>query len=140
LDDGALLAGTLMNMGFTQIVSGDPEDGIGSTQEALELFEAEGDEQCAAYSYGNLADAYQRIDRPDLAIEHAEHSLSVLRRLGNRDGTAEVLVTLGRAHRAKGDSRAAAAAWDEAADMVGTDHWLSPTIAELRRSVSSPAP
>ena len=58
LDDRALLAGTLMNLGFTQIVSGDTEDGIASTQEALTLFEAKGDEQYAAFSHGNLADAY----------------------------------------------------------------------------------
>ncbi len=139
LDDRALLAGTLMNQGFTQIVSGDTVDGIGSTQEALKLFEAEGHEQDAAYSHGNLADAYQRTDRPDLAIEHAEQSLSVLRRLGNPDGAAEVLVTLGRAHRANGDSRAAAAAWEEARELVGADHWLSPTLAELLESLASPA-
>ena len=61
----------------------------------------------------------------------------MLRRLGNLDASAEVLVTLGRAYQAKRESRAAAAAWAEAAEKFGADHWLSPTVAELLESSAS---
>jgi DNA-binding SARP family transcriptional activator/tetratricopeptide (TPR) repeat protein len=139
LGDAQMTGDTLMNLGFTQIEAGDCEDGIATTQQALALFDETGAEQPAAFAHGNLADAYQRTDRPDLALEHARRSLSVLRRLGNLDATAEVLVTLGRAHQSNGEWREAADAWEEAAEMIGADHWLSPTVAELLAESPTPA-
>jgi DNA-binding SARP family transcriptional activator/tetratricopeptide (TPR) repeat protein len=138
LADSQLLAGTLMNLGYTQIESGDYHGGISTTREALALFEEHGPELSAAFAHGNLADAYQRTARPDVALDHAGRSLATLRRLGDLDATVEVLVTVGRAQQAKGDDDAATAAWKEAAELVGPDHGLSAEIEELLASVSAP--
>jgi len=44
-----------------------------------------------------------------------------------------VLITRGRARQAQDELPAADAAWQEAASLVGSDHWLSPTISKLLR-------
>jgi DNA-binding SARP family transcriptional activator/tetratricopeptide (TPR) repeat protein len=138
LADSQLLAGTLMNLGFTQIESGAYDGGIETTREALALFETIGPELSAAFAHGNLADAYQRTAQSEPALDHAGRSLATLRRLGNLDATAEVLVTVGRAHQDRGELDDAVAAWKEAADLVGPDHGLGATIEELLASVSTP--
>lgn len=135
-----VIGDTLMNLGFTEIASGDCEAGIATTREALTIFEETGAELAAAFAHGNLADAYQRTDHPDLAVDHAQRSLTTLRRPDSLDAAAEVLVTLGRAHQARGNVPEAEAAWWEAADLVGTNHPLSPTLADLLRNARTTTP
>lgn len=71
--------------------------------------------------------------QPAAAQDRFSEALAPLQRLGNLDATAEVLITLGRARQAQGELPAADAAWQEAASLVGSDHWLSPTISKLLR-------
>jgi DNA-binding SARP family transcriptional activator/tetratricopeptide (TPR) repeat protein len=134
--DRRLIGATLLNMGFTQIESDDCEAGIATTQEALGLFVEIGAEQEAAWALGNLANAFHRTLRLDAAEELAERSLVTLRRLGDVDATAEVLVTLGRVRRATGRVRESDAAWQEADELIGPEHWLADVVAGLRRDHS----
>jgi tetratricopeptide (TPR) repeat protein len=122
-----------MNLGFTQIEAAEYDHGIATTQEALRLFVESGAEAEAAWSLGNLAQALRRVGQPDTAIDLAERALPTLRRLGDVEATAEVLITLGRALRDAGRHDAAASTWREAAELVGSDHLLSPEIEDLLR-------
>ena len=136
-NDPRLIGSTLLNLGFTQIEAEDYDHGIATTQEALRLFGESGAETEAAWALGNLAQALRRIGQPDTAIDLAERALPTLRRLGDVEATAEVLITLGRALQDIGRHDAAAATWREAADLVGSDHLLTPEIEDLLRRFES---
>ena len=136
-NDPRLVGSTLLNLGFTQIEAEDYDHGIATTQEALRLFVESGAETEAAWALGNLAQALRRIGQPDTAIELAERALPTLRRLGDIEATAEVLITLGRAFQDTGRDVAAAVTWQEAADLVGSDHLLTPGIRDLLATLAT---
>jgi tetratricopeptide (TPR) repeat protein len=130
-NDPRLVGSTLLNLGFTQIEADDCDHGIATTQEALRLFVESGAEAEAAWALGNLAQAFRGNGQPDTAIELSERALPTLRRLGDVEATAEVLITLGRAFQDTGRADAASSTWREAAELVGSDHLLTPEIEDL---------
>ena len=103
------------SMGSLARSHGDPDVAHGLLEEALTLFEDEGDEAGVALAYarlGNLAAAGQLWAR---AREYLPRSLEIRRRLGDQRGVGLALMSLGRLESGAGQPRRAAELFTEAA-------------------------
>ena len=79
-----------------------PIEAIEYFRKAANLYGAEGRLDASAFALTSMADIYNRLERPQVAILCGERALKLLCDTQNREGQAAVLALLANAYRAIG--------------------------------------
>ena len=118
-DDPPATANALSNLGAAYVLTHEYERAMKAQLEALRILEGGGgDRSAVARSQINVADLEIQRHEPDQALPHLAKAQRGMSRLKDRRGEAEVRVTLGEAHLALGDPKAALEHFRWAADRA----------------------
>jgi diguanylate cyclase (GGDEF)-like protein len=91
-------ANSLYRIGLCQHILGMQENVLGTTLQALSLFQSLSDERGEADAYNLIGNIYDRKGDYADAIEYHHKSLAIRRRIGDRDGEAGSLNNIAIAH------------------------------------------
>jgi class 3 adenylate cyclase/tetratricopeptide (TPR) repeat protein len=101
-----LAAGTVIN-GSCKVALGSRDEGIGSIQDGMKLYQMIGAKTPYAHYLRYLADAYLERGDVELSIQAAQEGLNMARANLDQNFEGELLRLLGEAELLRGDSRAA---------------------------------
>ena len=93
-----LEADRLLQQGIEQLTSSQFREALTSWQEALEVYQAIGDQAGEGQALGNLGLAYMNLSQYQRAIDLFEKSLDITREIGDQAGEGRVLGNLGVAY------------------------------------------
>ena len=119
LDDPALLATNLGNLGNAYSNLGETRRAIGLYGQALAIDREIGDRQGEEAHLGNLGSAYANLGETRRAIELYEQALAIDREIGDRRGEAADLTNIGIASANLGDARRAIGLYEQALAIAG---------------------
>lgn len=114
LDDRALQAVLLSNLGGVRAAIGEPEQALEDHQEALALYRRDGHSRGEAQALNNLGALYRALGEPDRAVASYRRALAVFRQSGDRYWQARTLNNLAFAHHSLGDPRRARILYERA--------------------------
>ncbi|MBN8726428.1 MAG: diguanylate cyclase [Xanthomonadales bacterium] len=141
------IAGTLVNLGAVAAKLGqhageagdlataarEHEELLQTNRRALELFAELGNERGVAYAESNIGLALDRSGRPQQALDHHQHSLTIRRAVGDKGGTINSLLSVASTQTSLQRYAEAAAALDEALTLIPEgDYSLLSEAAERR--------
>ncbi|WP_447006050.1 tetratricopeptide repeat protein [Saccharothrix isguenensis] len=95
------------NVASTLVESGEIAAAIKLYRETLESVREMGYRDGEAYALDQLANAYRKIERDDLALDHHYAALAIRRSIGHVRGEAITLTELGKLHHERGEHEAA---------------------------------
>ncbi len=109
-DEGLRLAGQRTEVGYRRALE--------KFQQALALFQQQGDRLREADTLNSLGFVYTALGQNPQAIITLQQALAIHRQLGNRAGEARTLINLGAAHNRLGQSAQALLAYQQARDAA----------------------
>lgn len=140
LQEPALEAAALGNLGHAQVAAGDLQAAFESLEASLALKRQLGDRLGEANSLSNRGLAWNRANRPNEALTDLEHAAAILQQLGReREATAArfnrvpILAGLGRADEALAEARGCREAFVAAGNRRGEGAALGSMGQILRR-------
>jgi tetratricopeptide (TPR) repeat protein len=107
------------------------DEAVEAAEEAVALFDSEGDPQGRALASNSLGIALAKAGRHAEAIDAFDDALAVLADVGDRHHEGQVLVNLGAVHRRVGGTEAARFCWIKALERLEPGTPESERTAEL---------
>ncbi len=114
LDDQALQAVMLGNLGGVQAALGEPERALEAHQQALALHRLNEHGQGEAQALNNLGALYRSLGEPDRAVASYRRALTLFEHAGDRYWQARTLNNLAFAHHSLGDPKRARVLFERA--------------------------
>ena len=108
LGDRAQEASTVGTLGMVYGFLGEPQEALRHHRQALDLWNALGNRSGQASTLEDMGRAYAALGETEAALEHFRMALDLHRALGDRAESA-TLLSMGMAHKDKGDVASAAA-------------------------------
>ena len=107
------------------------DEAVDAAEEAVALFDSEGDAQGRALASNSLGIALSKAGRHAEAIDAFDKALALLADAGDRHHEGQVLVNLGAVHRRVGGTEAARFCWVRALERLEPGTPESERTAEL---------
>jgi class 3 adenylate cyclase/tetratricopeptide (TPR) repeat protein len=111
---------------------GDPDESQSLLEQAIAIFEAEGDTHAAARASGRLGSVLFFTDRRDEALAQLEHAFDVIAADEPDEDVATLAAQLSRAYWFRGDLERAAARAEFALDIAEAQGFPEPLVFALR--------
>ncbi|MFE2755930.1 tetratricopeptide repeat protein [Actinosynnema sp. NPDC059335] len=108
----------LHNLASTRLAQGELGTAVELYREILDAARASGDRNGEAYALDQLANAYEKAERDDLALVHHYGALAIRREIGHIRGEATTLTELGALHHSRGEQEEALRRLAEALELL----------------------
>ena len=123
-----------LEQGRTDLARGNPEDALGSLNDARSEFSSQGDQTGEAAAFDGIGDAYLALDRTEVAQEFFQAAADGFTRSGEPWNAASALAKLAQALAADGEADRARVARDAALGLITA--YDDPRCAALRRALT----
>ncbi len=118
VDELRVMASAKNNMGSTYIRLVQPDRGLATYQEALDLATQLGGDMYPGMVRMNIGNTHVWVGDPDLAMEYLEPALEAFERMGRGTWLANVMLTIGNVHMRQGNFDSAWESLGEALEMA----------------------
>ena len=124
----------LLQTGWIEVISGNPQGGMGSLNQALTLaIDLDNNEQRAQILQA-MGVGYERLNKPDEALRNLHEALDINRRLDKKGAVANSLVEIAHVQRSMGKPDAAQASLNEALRLeqsIGDKKGAADTLIDM---------